>query len=80
MEQPTEDTTALPESLVRIVDEDDLILEGPGQKVVVDIVSLPFLSGATIDFRDEPIGARFVIENPNASVRAVAAHRLRCEQ
>lgn len=47
--------------------KDDLVLEGLGQKVVVDTVSLPFLTGATIDFSDELIGARFVIENPNAS-------------
>jgi len=46
---------------------DDLVLEGQGQKVVVDSVSLPFLAGATIDFSEELIGARFVIENPNAS-------------
>ena len=47
--------------------EDDLILEGSGQKVVVDSVSLPFLANATIDFSDELIGARFVIDNPNAT-------------
>lgn len=47
--------------------DDDLILEGSGQKVLVDPISLPFLSNATIDFSDELIGARFVIENPNAS-------------
>ena len=47
--------------------DDDLVLEGQGEKVVVDSVSLPFLSNATIDFADELIGARFVIENPNAS-------------
>lgn len=46
---------------------DDLVLEGEGQRVVVDSVSLPFLSGAVIDFSEELIGARFVIENPNAS-------------
>jgi len=46
---------------------DDLVLEGDGQKVVVDSVSLPFLTGAVIDFTDELIGARFVIENPNAT-------------
>lgn len=46
---------------------DDLVLEGAGQKVVVDAVSLPFLAGAVIDFSDELIGARFVIENPNAT-------------
>ncbi len=45
----------------------DLILEGEGQKVVVDEVSLPFLSNAVIDFSEELIGARFVIENPNAT-------------
>lgn len=45
----------------------DLILEGGGQKVAIDEVSLPFLSNAVIDFSDELIGARFVIENPNAS-------------
>lgn len=45
----------------------DLVLEGEGQKVVVDEVSLPFLSDAVIDFSDELIGARFTIENPNAT-------------
>jgi iron-sulfur cluster assembly accessory protein len=47
--------------------EDDLVLEGNGQKVVVDSVSLPFLANAVIDFSEELIGARFVIENPNAT-------------
>ncbi len=43
------------------------MLEGAGEKVVVDEVSLPFLANATIDFSEELIGARFVIDNPNAS-------------
>ncbi len=47
--------------------DDDLVLEGQGQKVVVDAVSLPFLENAVIDFTDELIGARFVINNPNAT-------------
>ena len=47
--------------------DDDLVLEGAGEKVLVDPVSLPFLSNAVIDFADELIGARFVIENPNAT-------------
>ncbi len=46
---------------------DDLVLEGAGEKVLVDPVSLPFLSNATIDFSEELIGARFVIDNPNAT-------------
>lgn len=46
---------------------DDLVLDGGGQKVLIDPVSLPFLANAVIDFSDELIGARFVIENPNAT-------------
>ncbi|KIC11088.1 heme biosynthesis protein HemY [Leisingera sp. ANG-M1] len=46
---------------------DDLVLEGQGEKVVVDSVSLPFLENAVIDFTEELIGARFTIENPNAT-------------
>ena len=47
--------------------DDDLVLKGEGETVVVDTVSLPFLAGATIDFTDELIGARFAIDNPNAT-------------
>lgn len=46
---------------------DDLVLERDGQKVVVDRVSLPLLAGAVIDYSDALIGARFVIDNPNAT-------------
>ena len=47
--------------------EDDLILEKDGNKVFIDSTSLPFLTNATIDFSEELIGARFIIDNPNAS-------------
>ncbi len=47
--------------------DDDLTLEGSGEKVVIDSVSLPFLASAVIDFSEELIGARFVIDNPNAT-------------
>ena len=46
---------------------DDLVLEKNGEKVVIDPVSLPFLSNAVIDFSEELIGARFTIDNPNAT-------------
>tara|TARA_Y100001960_G_C14483183_1_gene732883 strand:+ start:164 stop:487 length:324 start_codon:yes stop_codon:yes gene_type:complete len=45
---------------------DDLILTSEGEKVIIDSTSLPFLQNSVIDFLDEIIGARFVIENPNA--------------
>ena len=46
---------------------DDLVLEKDGARVLVDQISLPFLANAVIDFTEELIGARFVIENPNAA-------------
>ncbi len=49
------------------VRDGDLVLEGGGEKVVIDDISLPFLTEAVIDFTEELIGARFVINNPNAT-------------
>jgi iron-sulfur cluster insertion protein len=43
------------------------VLERGAQRVLVDAVSLPFLANAVIDYSEELIGARFVIQNPNAS-------------
>jgi iron-sulfur cluster insertion protein len=43
------------------------VIERDGQRVLIDPVSLPFLQDAVIDFTDELIGARFVIQNPNAT-------------
>ena len=47
--------------------DDDMVIEGQGQRVFVDPESLPFLAGSVIDFKDELIGARFAVENPNAT-------------
>lgn len=47
--------------------DDDLVLSEQGEKVIIDSVSLPFLADAVIDFSEELIGARFVINNPNAT-------------
>ena len=46
---------------------DDLVIEREGQRVLIDSVSLPFLANAVIDFSEELIGARFVVDNPNAT-------------
>lgn len=46
---------------------DDLVLEKDGARVLIDPVSLPFLAAAEIDFTEELIGARFVVNNPNAT-------------
>ena len=49
------------------VKENDLILSENDCRVVIDPISLEFLSGAIIDFKEELIGSKFVIENPNAT-------------
>lgn len=45
---------------------DDVVIEKPGVRVLIDPVSLQYLSGAEVDFQDNVEGARFVIKNPNA--------------
>ena len=54
-------------SLADDVDVEDMVLEKDGARVLIDPVSLPFLANATIDYSTELIGARFVIDNPNAT-------------
>jgi iron-sulfur cluster insertion protein len=49
------------------LDEEDLLIEKAGVKVVVDPLSYQYLMGAQIDYLDDILGSRFVINNPNAS-------------
>jgi iron-sulfur cluster assembly accessory protein len=46
---------------------DDLVVERDGVSVLVDEMSLEFMSGSEIDFSTELIGAAFKINNPNAT-------------
>ena len=49
------------------VDEEDTIIERDGVRLLVDPLSLQYLTGSTVDFKEDLQGSRFVIENPNAS-------------
>ena len=46
--------------------ESDLTYEMNGVKLVVDEISINYLSGATVDYVDGLMGSGFKIENPNA--------------
>lgn len=46
--------------------EDDLILELDGAKILIDEISQEFLKDSEIDYVQELIGAAFKIHNPNA--------------
>ena len=46
---------------------DDAVLNHDGVKVIVDPMSYQYLLGAEVDYREDLEGARFVINNPNAT-------------
>ncbi len=46
---------------------DDAVLEHDGVQVIVDPMSYQYLLGAEVDYREDLEGARFVINNPNAT-------------
>jgi iron-sulfur cluster insertion protein len=48
-------------------DEGDLRIEKCGVTLLVDPMSVQYLMGAEIDYREDLNGAQFVIRNPNAS-------------
>jgi iron-sulfur cluster insertion protein len=48
------------------VEDGDLKVENGGVVLLIDPMSLQYLSGAEIDYKDDVNGAQFVIRNPNA--------------
>lgn len=53
--------------LVQSRESDDIIIEKSGATVLIDPVSLSFMTGSEIDFVDDLIGQSFRINNPNAT-------------
>jgi iron-sulfur cluster insertion protein len=49
------------------VNEDDFEIPLDTFKVLVDAMSMQYLQGATIDYKEELMGSSFVINNPNAT-------------
>jgi iron-sulfur cluster insertion protein len=49
------------------VQDGDTCIENLGVKLLVDPMSVQYLSGAEIDYREGLDGAQFVIRNPNAT-------------
>lgn len=47
--------------------DDDLVIEKNGVRVLIDPVSVEYLAGSEIDFVDDLIGSAFKINNPNAT-------------
>lgn len=54
-------------TLDEIQNEDDFIIENTGATILVDSMSMQYMQGATIDYKEEIMGSNFVIKNPNAT-------------
>ena len=48
------------------INEDDFIIEQKNIKILVDSMSISYLSEATVDYTEDVMGAQFTIKNPNA--------------
>ncbi|KAF9180611.1 [4Fe-4S] proteins maturation [Haplosporangium sp. Z 767] len=54
--------------LTDVVNEDDVVFEKDGARVIIDTITLPMVSGSRIDFIEELIGSAFkVVGNPHAA-------------
>jgi iron-sulfur cluster insertion protein len=49
-----------------IINEDDFEIDKPGVKILIDAMSMQYLEGATIDYKEDITGSQFVVQNPNA--------------
>lgn len=49
------------------VEEGDTCVENSGVTLLIDPMSIQYLAGAEIDYREDLDGAQFVIRNPNAT-------------
>ena len=47
--------------------DDDVVIERGGARVLIDPVSLDLLAGAELDYAEELMGSYFAVKNPNAT-------------
>jgi len=50
-----------------VINDDDTQMTKNGVTLLIDAMSLQYLAGAEIDYKDDLQGAQFVIKNPNAT-------------
>jgi iron-sulfur cluster insertion protein len=50
-------------------EHDDVFFEQNGSKIAIDSISLSMIKGSTIDFIEDMSGSRFMITNPNVTMR-----------
>jgi iron-sulfur cluster insertion protein len=50
-----------------VQNEDDFVFPAGSTSVLIDAMSIQYLQGATVDFKDDLNGSRFAITNPQAT-------------
>jgi iron-sulfur cluster insertion protein len=50
-----------------VINDDDTKMSKNGVTLLIDAMSLQYLGGAEIDYKEDLQGAQFVIKNPNAT-------------
>jgi iron-sulfur cluster insertion protein len=48
------------------LNEDDFVIEDAEELIVTDSMSMQYLVGAVVNYKEDLSGSQFVIENPNA--------------
>ena len=48
------------------IDEEDTCISKSGANLLIDPLSLQYLSGSTIDYVEDLTGSKFIVKNPNA--------------
>src|SRR5262245_63716984 len=56
------------------VTDEDQVFETDGIKVIVDPMSLRYLDGAEVDYKEDLMGGGFAIKNPNATSSCGCGH------
>ncbi|EPJ48087.1 MAG: hesB/YadR/YfhF protein [Osedax symbiont Rs2] len=54
-------------SFIEEVAEDDTVITKQGVSLVVDAMSLQYLEGSEVDYREGLQGSQFLVNNPNAT-------------
>ena len=49
-----------------IINEDDFQMPMAESKILIDAMSMQYLTGATVDYKEDLEGSQFIISNPNA--------------
>jgi len=60
-------------------EEDDLVIEESGVKIIVDSYSIDHLKGANVDYIESLMGSGFKINNPNVTKSCSCGHSFNTE-